>query len=93
MAKKKLKFIKPEMKFNPGMKKYEVNLNSKTDKKIKLFFCPKCRSKNVFHPFGLGNLWGLIPKWRCRDCGFEAGVFPIIVIDGNKLKKKVKEKK
>jgi len=89
---KKLKFIKPEMKYNP-IGKYEADFDkipSKSGKKIKLFFCPKCKSKNVFHPFRLRNIWGLIPKWRCRDCGFEANMFPLAVVDLNKLKKKKK---
>ena len=59
---------------------------------IKLYLCPKCRSTNVYHPFRLRNFFGIIPKWECGDCGFKSSLFPIMIIDKNKLKKEIKEK-
>jgi len=61
-------------------------------KQIKFYFCPKCKSGNVKHPFGIGNLFGIIPKWRCIDCSFQSSVFPLAVIDEDKLKKLEKKK-
>jgi len=59
---------------------------------IKLYICPKCKSTNVYHPFKLRNFFGVIPKWECGDCGFNSSLFPILIIDKNKLKKKIKQK-
>jgi len=56
-------------------------------KQIKIFFCPKCKSKNVKHFFALRNLFGLIPRWKCKDCGFESSIFPMLIINKSKLKK------
>jgi hypothetical protein len=67
----------------------------KCDKDIKVYFCPKCRSTNVRYVFGLGNVFGIIPKQRCLDCGFEMTSFPILVTSKRKLagtKKKSKKK-
>jgi len=55
-------------------------------KQIKVYFCVKCKSMNVKHPFGFKNLFGLLPKWRCGGCGFQASVFPMMVVDVDKLK-------
>jgi hypothetical protein len=41
---------------------------------------------------GIRNLYGIIPRWKCRDCGFEAGMFPMGVVDKNKLKGKKAKK-
>jgi hypothetical protein len=59
-------------------------------KKIKAYFCPKCKSVNVHHPLGIKNLWGVIPKWKCRDCGFTSGMFPMGIVDKSKLEGKKK---
>jgi len=32
---------------------------------IKVSFCPRCRSYEVRYVFGLGNLFGVVPKMRC----------------------------
>ena len=53
--------------------------------KVKAYFCPKCKGVRVYHPLGIRNLYGIIPRWKCRDCGFEAGMFPMGVVDKNKL--------
>ncbi len=60
-------------------------------KQIKLYFCPKCKSGNVKHPFGFGNLFGLLPKWRCIKCGYESFAFPQAVFDADKLDKMIKK--
>jgi len=71
------------------------------DKEIRIKFCPKCKSTNVKYTFELLNLYGMIPRQRCGDCGLE-GTFPILVTTQRKLtvakkkmiakKKKVKKK-
>ena len=55
------------------------------DKEIKVYFCPKCKSTDVKFAFGLGNLFGVIPRQRCGKCGRE-GMFPILVTSKNKLR-------
>jgi len=58
----------------------------KPKKQIKVYFCPKCKSMNVKHFFAFKNLFGVLPKWRCGDCGFECQVLPMMVVNENKLK-------
>jgi transposase-like protein len=53
---------------------------------VKIFFCPKCRSKDVRHFFALRNLFGLIPKWECKDCNYQSSIFPQLVISKKKIK-------
>lgn len=59
-------------------------------KEIKVSFCPKCKSYNVKYVFGIGNLFGVIPKMKCSECGFEMQSFPILVMSKKAL---VKSKK
>ena len=37
---------------------------------IKVMFCPKCKSVDVKYVFGLGNLFGVVPRMKCGNCGF-----------------------
>ncbi len=62
-------------------------VKNKNEKKemVKVYFCPKCNSTNVFHPFRLGNLFGVLPKWECKDCNYQAGLFPILNVEKAKL--------
>lgn len=55
-------------------------------KDVRVSFCPKCKSKSVGYVFGLGNLFGIIPKMKCRDCAFEAQVFPVLIANEDELK-------
>lgn len=55
---------------------------------LKISFCPKCKSKSIRYIFTLPNLFGLIPKQKCLDCGFQTPIFPIMVIDRARLKEK-----
>ena len=64
----------------------------KKGKTIKVFFCPKCNSKDVKFIFGLRNIFGLIPTMQCSKCKFKAMSFPILEVDKSKLNK-VKKKK
>jgi len=43
----------------------------------------------VKYVFGFGNLFGVIPKMRCGDCGFESAIFPVLVVSEEKLKEVV----
>ncbi len=74
----------------------EKNSDEKT---IRVSFCPKCKSRDVKYVFGLGNLFGVIPKMKCGKCGLESISFPVLVTTkklleaSNKAKvKKVKKK-
>jgi len=63
---------------------------------VKVHFCPKCRSKDVKYVFEFQNVFGILPKMRCFNCGFENGIFPVLVVDKNKLnvkKNKIKRKR
>jgi len=59
------------------------------DEEVRMYFCPKCRSTKVSPIQGWRNAFGLIQKWRCKDCGFENMGFPILVVNKNKLNKKI----
>jgi len=59
--------------------------------KVKVWFCPKCKSNNVRYTFGLGNLFGVLPKMKCFECGYTNVSFPILVVDKEKLKKRVRK--
>lgn len=60
--------------------------------KIKLYFCPKCKSTNVRYIFTLRNIFGIIPRMKCKDCN-NTGLFPIMEIDETKLKKKKNDRR
>ncbi len=70
------------------------------EKTIRVSFCPKCKSRDVKYVFGLGNLFGVIPKMKCEKCGLESISFPVLVtnkklLDASekaKAKKNVKKK-
>ena len=67
----------------------------KSGKDVRVSFCPKCKSRDVGYVFGLGNLFGVIPKMKCGDCGFDAVSFPILSISKKDLKRdagKIKKK-
>ena len=51
------------------------------DRKVKISFCPKCKSTNVKYVFEVRNLFGVMPKMRCGKCGCEMPSFPILVSD------------
>ena len=63
------------------------------DKMVKVYFCPKCRSKDVGFIFGLKNIFGIIPKMKCDKCGFESAVFPLLVVSEEKLNKEKNKSK
>jgi len=58
-------------------------------KEVKVSFCPKCKSRDVRYVFGLGNLFGVMPKMRCMSCGFSNPSFPVLEISEKNLKKAV----
>ena len=61
-------------------------------KEIRMYFCPRCKSHQVFPVQGWRNAFGIIPKWRCKKCGFENMTFPMAVY-GEKTNKKLKGRK
>ena len=58
-------------------------------KDVRVSFCPKCKSQSVGYVFGLGNLFGVVPKMKCRDCGFDAPSFPVLIANEAELKRAV----
>lgn len=65
----------------------------KKQKSIKIYFCPKCKSKDVGFIFTLRNVFGIIPKMRCKYCGFESAIFPQITLSKEQLAKLEKKKR
>ena len=63
------------------------------EKDVRVSFCPKCKSISVKYVFTLGNLFGIVPKMRCEDCGFESQSFPVLVTTDKKLRKTVTKMK
>jgi len=63
--------------------------DGKSEKEIKVYFCPDCKSVDVKYIFGFGNLFGVVPKMKCGKCG-RVGMFPILVTNKNKLEGKKK---
>jgi hypothetical protein len=55
------------------------------EKEIRVFFCPKCKSMNVRYVFGVGNIFGIIPRMKCFDCNYTAPGFPLLVTSRRKL--------
>ncbi|MGC9309820.1 MAG: hypothetical protein ACP5D2_03960 [Candidatus Nanoarchaeia archaeon] len=60
---------------------------------IKIRFCPKCKSKHVRYMFTLRNLFGIMPRQICDDCGYQAAIFPQIEVEESKIKKLEKNMK
>lgn len=71
------------------------------ENKVEVFVCPRCQSVEVGYTFGLRNIFGIIPRMKCKTCGFSATAFPKWIIDSDKLptehqkikNEKIKEKK
>ena len=68
-------------------------------KKIRVSFCPKCKSRDVKYVFEVRNLFGVMPKMRCGKCGCEMPSFPVLITNkkeldkiAEKVRKKVKKK-
>ena len=67
--------------------------NTKKEKTLKIYFCPKCKSKDVGFIFTFRNIFGIIPKMKCKKCGFESIVFPQITLSKEQQAKLEKKKK
>ena len=59
--------------------------------KLRIKFCPTCKSFNVRYIHKLRNLLGVIPMMKCLDCGAEMSSFPIMEVSRKELDKKNKE--
>lgn len=70
-----------------GKKATKKKTTKTKTKQLKVYFCPKCRNFNVGFVFGMRNLMGILPKIKCKKCGFSAGMFPLMVVDKDKLDK------
>ncbi|MBU2576164.1 MAG: hypothetical protein KKF50_00400 [Nanoarchaeota archaeon] len=64
----------------------------KSEKDIRVSFCPKCKSRNVKYVFEVKNLFGVLPKMRCEKCGTEMPSFPVLVTNKKLLAKSSKIK-
>jgi|APSaa5957512535_1039671.scaffolds.fasta_scaffold20194_2 hypothetical protein len=60
-----------------------------SEKEIRVSFCPECKSRDIKYVFGLGNLFGIMPKMKCGDCGFSSVSFPVLVTNEKLLKASV----
>ena len=56
-------------------------------KLVKVYFCPKCGSKEVGFVFKFGNAFGVIPRMECKKCKFSGSIFPLLVVDKESLNK------
>ena len=68
-----------------------MGCESENEKDIRISFCPKCKSRDVKYVFGFGNLFGVMPKMRCGDCGFSSVTFPVLVTTEKKLRDSVEK--
>ncbi|GEM_PF-1257380 len=89
--KKTTKKVKENVKKNEDLKLECCGIKEKdcSDGKIEVYVCPRCQSVDVGYHFGLKNLFGVIPKMKCRNCSFISTVFPKWVIDKEKITGKV----
>lgn len=60
------------------------------DDKVEVFVCPRCQSVDVGYAFELKNIFGIIPRMKCKSCGFSGTTFPKWIIDQDKLTKEHK---
>ncbi len=61
------------------------------ENRVEVYVCPRCQSTNVGYTFGLKNIFGVIPRMKCKDCGFSATTFPKWFISKDKLTKEHKQ--
>ena len=61
------------------------------DKRVKVYFCPDCKSTNVRYFFEIKNLFGILPKMRCLDCKKDMPCFPMVSTTENEIKKGVEQ--
>jgi predicted RNA-binding Zn-ribbon protein involved in translation (DUF1610 family) len=83
MAKKKSKKKIPKFKCCG-----EEECTCSKNEKINVYVCPRCQSVDVGYSFGLKNIFGIIPRMKCKNCGFEAMTFPKWYIEKNKITNK-----
>lgn len=76
-----------------AMKKKEVTkMNNESVKPLKVRFCPQCKATNVGFVFRLQNIFGLLPRVECYECGHFGSEFPLLVVTKNDLEKREKQK-
>ena len=65
-----------------------TKMNKKSVKPLKVRFCPECRSTDVGFVFRFKNVFGLLPRVECYDCGHWGMEFPLLVVHPDELKKR-----
>jgi len=66
---------------------HDCGCETKKLKMVKVYFCPKCGSKEVGFVFKFANAFGVIPKMECKKCKFNGSIFPLLVVDKESLNK------
>lgn len=75
----------------------KVESKQEKEKVMRITFCPECGSNNVmkeFLPFAslvIATQGLYIDKWKCKDCGFIAPIFPQRVYDKERIRKEKKK--
>ena len=59
---------------------------------IKVSFCPSCKSYDVKYVFGMGNIFGIMPKMQCMKCKTSAPSFPMLTTTKDELEKPKKKR-
>ena len=67
------------------------DLNDESVKPLRIRFCPECKSGEVYFVFRLQNIFGLLPRIECTNCGHHDVDFPVLILHPDELKKKKKK--
>ena len=69
------------------MKNSKKISRKKEERTTKVYFCPSCKGTGVGYVFSITNLFGVIPKMKCRKCGYSAMNFPMFIFTKKQLEK------
>jgi predicted RNA-binding Zn-ribbon protein involved in translation (DUF1610 family) len=83
LQKKKL-FKKFEKEKHKPSQACEGAEESRTSRKRRIKFCPRCGSINLFWASGLPQLWSI---WECKHCGYRGA----LVLEDSILAEKLRE--
>jgi len=66
-------------------------MNKDSKKPLRVRFCPECKSVDVGFVFRIQNLFGILPRVECYDCGHSGADFPLLVTTKGELHKRSKK--